>query len=157
VGAVSWINYADRVNQLPVGIFGTAIGIALLPLLSRQIQAGNEEAALANQNRAIEISLLLTIPAAVGIAVLAAPITAVVFEHGRFTPRDREAVAIALLAFSMGLPAYVLNKALTPGFFSRHDTRTPVVASTVSVITNVIINVSLMKTMGHVGIALGTT
>lgn len=157
VGAVSWINYADRVNQLPVGIFGTAIGVALLPLLSRQIQAGNEDAAIANQNRAIEICLLLTVPAAVGIAILAAPITAVVFEHGRFTPADRDAVAVALLAFSVGLPAYVLNKALTPGFFGRHDTRTPVMASTVSVVVNVAVNVSLMHTMGHVGIAIGTS
>jgi putative peptidoglycan lipid II flippase len=157
VGAVSWINYADRVNQLPVGIFGTAIGVALLPLLSRQIQAGAEDAALANQNRAIEICLLLTMPAAVGIAILAAPITAVVFEHGRFTPADRDAVAAALLAFSVGLPAYVLNKALTPGFFGRHDTRTPVIASTVSVAVNVAVNISLMHSMGHVGIAIGTS
>jgi len=157
VGAVSWINYADRVNQLPVGIFGTAIGIALLPLLSRQIQSGNESAALANQNRAIEISLLLTVPAAVGIAVLAEPITAVVFEHGRFTPADRHAVAVALLAFSFGLPAYVLNKALTPGFFGRHDTRTPVIASTIAVALNLAINVALMHSMGHVGIAIGTS
>lgn len=157
VGAVSWINYADRVNQLPVGIFGTAIGVALLPLLSRQIQSGQEVAALSNQNRAIEISLLLTIPAAVGIAVLAAPITAVVFEHGRFTPADRQAVAIALLAFSIGLPAYVLNKALTPGFFGRHDTRTPMIAASASVIVNLAINIGLMKSMGHVGIAIGTS
>ncbi|TAL04698.1 MAG: murein biosynthesis integral membrane protein MurJ [Rhodospirillaceae bacterium] len=157
VGAVSWINYADRVNQLPIGIFGTAIGVALLPLLARQIQSGQEAAALANQNRAIEISLLLTMPAAVGIAVLAEPITAVVFEHGRFTPGDRHAVASALLAFSFGLPAYVLNKALTPGFFGRHDTRTPVIASTVALVVNLTINIALMHKFGHVGIAIGTS
>lgn len=156
-GAVSWINYADRVNLLPVGIFGVAIGVALLPLLARQIQAGNEDAALANQNRAIEVSLLLTIPAAVGIAVLAEPITSVLFEHGAFTPRDREAVAAALLAFSIGLPAYVLNKALTPGFFGRHDTKTPVKASAVALVVNIVIAVGLMNTLGHVGIALATS
>lgn len=156
-GAVSWINYADRVNLLPVGIFGVAIGVALLPLLTRQIQAGNEAAALANQNRAIEVSLLLTIPAAAGIAVLAEPITSVLFEHGAFTPQDREAVAAALLAFSIGLPAYVLNKALTPGFFGRHDTKTPVKASAAALVVNIIIAVALMKTLGHVGIALATS
>ncbi len=156
-GAVSWITYADRINLLPVGIFGTAIGVALLPLLARHIQAGDEKAALHDQNRAIEISLLLTIPAAAGIAMLAQPITSSLFEYGMFTPHDREMVAAALLAFSLGLPAYVLNKALTPGFFGRHDTKTPVIASSVSLVFNIAINIALMKSMGHVGIALGTT
>lgn len=156
-GAVSWITYADRINLLPVGIFGTAIGVALLPLLARHIQAGDEKAALHDQNRAIEISLLLTVPAAAGIAMLAQPITASLFEYGIFTPHDREMVAAALLAFSLGLPAYVLNKALTPGFFGRHDTKTPVIASSVSLVFNIAINIALMKSMGHVGIALGTT
>lgn len=156
-GAISWINYADRVNLLPVGIFGTAIGIALLPLLTRQIQAGNEAAAIANQNRAIEISLLLTLPAAGGIAILAGPITSTLFEHGAFTPQDRVAVAAALLAFSFGLPAYVLNKALTPSFFGRHDTKTPVKASAVALVVNIGLNLAFMPFLGHVGIALGTS
>ena len=156
-GAVSWINYADRVNLLPVGIFGTAIGIALLPLLTRQIQAGNAAAAIANQNRAVEVSLLLTLPAAAGIAILAGPITSVLFEHGAFTPQDRVAVAAALLAFSFGLPAYVLNKALTPSFFGRHDTKTPVKASAVALIVNIVLNLAFMPYLGHVGIALATS
>ncbi len=156
-GAVSWITYADRINLLPVGIFGTAIGVALLPLLARHIQAGDETAALHDQNRAIEISLLLTVPAAAGIAMLAQPITASLFEYGAFTPHDREMVAAALLAFSLGLPAYVLNKALTPGFFGRHDTKTPVMASSIALVFNIAINIALMKPLGHVGIALGTT
>jgi putative peptidoglycan lipid II flippase len=157
VGAVSWIYFADRVNLLPVGIFGYAVGVALLPLLTRQIQSGNEDMALASQNRAIEISLLLTAPAAVGIGMLAEPITATLFEHGRFTAADRVAVAQALLAFSLGLPAYVLNKALTPGFFARHDTRTPVIASAIALSINIALNLALMKPLGHVGIALGTS
>jgi len=157
VGAVSWLYFADRVNLLPVGIFGTAIGIALLPLLTRQIQAGDEAAASANQNRAIEISLLLTVPSAAGIAMLAGPITSVLFEHGAFTPNDRVMVAQALLAFSFGLPAYVLNKALTPGFFARHDTKTPVRASITALVVNIVLNVALAPFFGHVGIALGTS
>lgn len=156
-GAISWINYADRINLLPVGIFGTAIGVALLPLLTRQIQAGNEAGAVANQNRAIEISLLLTLPATAGIAILAGPITSVVFERGAFTPDDRVAVAQALLAFSIGLPAYVLNKALTPGFFGRHDTKTPVKASAAALIVNITLNLAFMPYLGHIGIALGTS
>jgi putative peptidoglycan lipid II flippase len=156
-GAISWINYADRVNLLPVGIFGTAIGIALLPLLTRQIQAGNEPGAIANQNRAVEVSLLLTLPAAVGIAMLAGPITSVVFEHGAITPQDRVAIAAALFAFSFGLPAYVLNKALTPSFFGRHDTKTPVKASAAALLVNIALNLALMPYLGHVGIAVGTS
>ena len=156
-GAVSWLYYADRVNLLPVGIFGTAIGIALLPLLTRQIHAGEDAAAMSNQNRAIEVSLLLTVPSAAGIAMLAGPITSVLFEHGVFTPTDRVMVAQALLAFSFGLPAYVLNKALTPGFFARHDTKTPVKASAVALVVNIALNVGLAPYLGHVGIALGTS
>ena len=156
-GAVSWINYADRVSLLPVGIFGVAIGVALLPLLTRQIQAGDEAGAIANQNRAIEVSLFLTIPAAAGIALLAGPITSVLFEYGAITPKDRDAIAAALLAFSFGLPAYVLNKALTPAFFGRHDTKTPVKASAASLGLNIVLNLAFMPYLGHVGIALGTS
>ncbi|MCB2107802.1 MAG: murein biosynthesis integral membrane protein MurJ [Rhodobacteraceae bacterium] len=157
VGAVSWLYYADRVNQLPVGVVGVAIGVALLPLLSRQIQAGSEDAAMANQNRAIEVCLLLTIPAAAGIWVLAGPITATLFERGAFTIRDRNAVAAALDAFALGLPAYVLNKALTPGFFGRLDTKTPVIISGIAMGTNVVFSVTLMQFVGHVGIAAATS
>ena len=92
-----------------------------------------------------------------GIALLAGPITSVLFEHGAFTPTDRTAVAAALLAFSFGLPAYVLNKALTPAFFGRHDTKTPVIASSIALVFNIAINIALMKPLGHVGIALGTS
>lgn len=155
-GAVSWIYYADRVNLLPVGVIGVAVGVALLPLLTRQIQAGDNDAALNSQNRAIEISLVLTIPAAVGIAMLAEPIASTLFERGAFSPSDRENVAAALFAFSLGLPAYVLNKVLTPGFFGRHDTKTPVKASAFALVTNIAFNLVLMDRFGHVGIALGT-
>lgn len=157
VGAVSWLYYADRVNQLPVGIVGVAVGIVLLPLLARQIRAGDEDGALANQNRAIEVCLLLTLPAALGIGVLAGPITATLFERGAFSIADREAVAAALLTFSFGLPAYVLNKALTPGFFGRHDTITPVKIAALAFVVNLAISLSLIHVIGHVGIALATS
>jgi putative peptidoglycan lipid II flippase len=146
-GAVSWLYYADRVN----------IGVALVPLLSRHIQNGDTAAALADQNRAIELSLLLTVPAAVGIAMLAEPITSVLFERGAFSALDREAVAAALTAFSFGLPAYVLNKALIPAFFSRNDTKTPVQAAFASFVVCVVLNLALMNVLGHVGIALATS
>ncbi|MBL8628499.1 MAG: murein biosynthesis integral membrane protein MurJ [Rhodospirillaceae bacterium] len=156
-GAVSWLYYADRVNLLPVGVIGVAVGVALVPLLSRNIQNGDEAAALSNQNRAIEICLLFTLPAGAGIAMLAEPITSVLFERGAFEPSDREAVAAALVAFSIGLPAYVLNKALTPGFFSRGDTRTPVKAALAAFVLNVVLNLAALKFLGHIGIALATS
>lgn len=156
-GAVSWLYFADRVNQLPLGVVGVAVGVALLPVLSRQIQSGDDAAAMDNQNRAIEISLLLTLPAAVGIAVLAGPITATLFERGAFDAADRTAVSGALAAFSIGLPAYVLVKALAPGFFGRYDTATPVKISVVALTMNVIFALILMRFVGHIGIALATS
>jgi len=156
-GAVSWLYFADRVNQLPLGVVGVAVSVALLPMLSRQIQSGNEAAAMGNQNRAVEISLLLTLPAAAGIAALAGPITSTLFERGAFDVADREAVAAALTAFSFGLPAYVLVKAFAPGFFGRYDTATPVKISVVALIVNVAIAYLLMRVIGHVGIALATS
>lgn len=156
VGAVSWLYFADRVNQLPLGVIGVGIGVALLPLLSRSIQSGKEADALHAQNRAIEISLMLTLPAAVGLLVLAGPIAATLYERGAFTAADREAVSAALAAFAAGLPAYVLIKALAPGFFGRQDTATPVKISVAAMIVNIILNLILMWPFGHVGIALAT-
>lgn len=156
VGAVSWLYFADRVNQLPLGVIGVGIGVALLPMLSRSIQNGDDQEARYAQNRAIEISLMLTVPAAIGLLVLAGPISATLYERGAFTAADRDAVAAALAAFAGGLPAYVLIKALAPGFFSRQDTATPVKISIAAMIVNVVLNLVLMKPLGHVGIALAT-
>jgi putative peptidoglycan lipid II flippase len=156
VGAVSWLYFADRVNQLPLGVIGVGIGVALLPMLSRSIQSDNPEEALSAQNRAIEISLLLTLPAAVGLLVLAHPIAAALYERGAFTVSDRQAVGAALGAFAAGLPAYVLIKALAPGFFGRQDTATPVKISAFAMIVNIALNLVLMGPFGHVGIAMAT-
>ncbi|NKB42986.1 MAG: murein biosynthesis integral membrane protein MurJ [Alphaproteobacteria bacterium] len=156
VGAVSWLYFADRVNQLPLGVIGVGIGVALLPMLSRSIQSDNPEEALRAQNRAIEISLVLTLPAAVGLLVLAHPIAAALYERGAFTVADRQAVGAALAAFAAGLPAYVVIKALAPGFFGRQDTATPVKISAAAMVVNIALNLILMRSLGHVGIALAT-
>lgn len=155
-GAVSYLNYADRVNQLPLGVVGIAIGTALLPLLSRQLKAGETAAALDSQNRAMEMGLLLTLPAATAFLVIAQPIIAVLFERGSFVAADTRAVAPALMAFATGLPAYVLVKVLTPGFFARHDTRTPVKIAMVTLVVNVGLNLLLMAPLAHIGMALST-
>lgn len=156
VGAVTWLYLADRVNQLPLGVIGVGIGVALLPMLTRSIQGGYEDDALASQNRAIEISLVLTLPAAAGLLVLAEPIAAVLYERGAFTAADRQAVGAALAAFASGLPAYVLIKALAPGFFGRQDTVTPVRISIFAMAVNIVLNIILMGPLGHVGIAVAT-
>ncbi len=156
-GAVSYLYYADRVTQLPLGVVGIAVGTALLPMLSRQIKAGETTAALHSQNRGLEFALLLTLPAAIALMVIAEPIISVLFERGRFNAADATATAHALAAFSAGLPAYVLIRVLAPGFFAREDTVTPVRIAAVAMVANVALNVILMQFWAHVGIALASS
>ncbi|SDH04546.1 murein biosynthesis integral membrane protein MurJ [Roseospirillum parvum] len=155
-GAVSYLYYADRVTQLPLGVVGVAVGTALLPLLSRQLKAGRDAAAMGSMNRALEVALLFTVPAAVALMVLAGPLIGVLFERGAFDAEARQATAGALAAFAVGLPAYVLIKVLAPGFFAREDTRTPVKVAAVALLINVVLNLSFMWWLGHLGIALAT-
>lgn len=156
LGSISFLYYADRVNQLPLGVIGVAIGTALLPMLSRQWRAGNEAAALETQNRALEFGALLTVPAAVGLGVLATPIITVLFERGAFGAADTAATAVAMIAFAGGLPAFVLVKVLQPGFFAREDTSTPVKVAAAAVVLNLVLNLILMQYLAHVGLALAT-
>ncbi len=155
-GAVSFLYYADRLNQLPLGLIGIGVGTALLPALSRQLGAGNDAVAMHTQNRAIELVLLLTLPAAAALTVSATPIIRVLLEHGRFNVADTGATAAALAAFSLGLPAYVLIKVLTPGFHARQDTKMPVRIAVASMLVNLAGNLALIWRFGHVGIALST-
>ncbi|MBM3597982.1 MAG: murein biosynthesis integral membrane protein MurJ [Alphaproteobacteria bacterium] len=156
-GAVSYLAYADRVNQLPLGVIGAAIGTALLPLLATQLRTGADAAAMASQNRALEFALLMTVPAAAALVALADPIIVVLFERGAFGPKEAAATGIALAAYATGLPAYVMVKVFAPGFFAREDTATPVRIAIWSVIANVLLNLALMPLLGHVGLALGTS
>jgi putative peptidoglycan lipid II flippase len=155
-GAVSYLYYADRVNQLPLGVVGVAVGTALLPLLARQIRTGEETAARHSMNRALEFSLFLTVPGAAALLAIAAPVIAALFQRGAFGPSHTVATAHALMAFSVGLPAYVLIKVLGPGFFAREDTATPVKIAVFCVIANIAISLTLIQFIAHVGIALAT-
>jgi putative peptidoglycan lipid II flippase len=155
-GAVSYLYYADRLSQLPLGVIGVAVGTALLPLLARQLRAGDTAGALRSQNRAIELALLLTLPAASALIVLAWPIIHTLFEHGAFGPEDTLKTSWALAAYASGLPAYVLIKALAPGFFAREDTKTPVKVALVCLAANLVFVLTLMWPLAHVGIALAT-
>ncbi|HJN24605.1 MAG TPA: murein biosynthesis integral membrane protein MurJ, partial [Rhodospirillales bacterium] len=155
-GSISYLFFADRVNQLPLGVVGVAVGTALLPLLSRQIRAGDEGAAAHSQNRAVEFSFLLTLPAAAALFVIADPLVRVLFERGQFGETQSLATSATLSIFAIGLPAYVLVKALAPGFFARGDTATPVKISVVAMIVNVALSLILMGPFLHVGIAMAT-
>jgi putative peptidoglycan lipid II flippase len=153
---VSYLYFADRVNQLPLGVIGVAVGTALLPLMARQLRAGQIAHAMHSQNRALELALLLTVPAAIALMVLCAPIVSVLFERGAFGAEASRATSAALAAYAIGLPAYVLVKVLTPGYFAREDTRTPVKIAIVCLISNVVIALALIWWLAHVGIALAT-
>lgn len=155
-GSVSFLYYADRVVQLPLGVVGVAIGTALLPMLSRQVRGGLDADARDTQNRALETALLLTLPAAAALAVIALPVTSVLFERGRFGASDSLATAAAMAAYAGGLPAFVLIKVFQPGFFARRDTATPVKIAAVAVVANLAFNAVLMPLFQHVGIALST-
>ena len=155
-GAVSFLYYADRLYELPLAVIGIAIGTAILPLLSRQIRLGENEAAATTQNRALEVAMILTLPATIALIALAQPIIATLFERGAFDPGATRDTARALVAYALGLPAYVLIKVLAPCYYARQDTRTPVKIAVICVAVNTIAALALMQVFAHVGIALAT-
>lgn len=156
-GAVSYLYYADRIYQLPLGVVGAAVGVVLLPELSRRLRNGQADGAHWSQNRSLEFAMLLTVPAAVALAVVPADIVRVLFERGAFSAADVGPTAAALMAFAVGLPAFVLVKVLSPGFFAREDTRTPMYFAAASVAVNIAFSLALYVPFGHVGIAAATS
>lgn len=155
-GSITYIYYADRLNQLPLGLIGIGLGTVLLPTVSRMLARGDDVAAMETQNRGIELALFLTIPAAVAFIVAAEPIVRGLFQYGRFTAEDARRCGWALSAFSIGLPSYVLVKVLTPGYYARGDTATPVRYAMISIAINIAANIALIPTIGHVGPPLAT-
>jgi putative peptidoglycan lipid II flippase len=158
-GAVSYLYYADRLDQLPLAVVGIAVGTAILPALSRQVRLGDDDGARHTQNRGLELALFLTLPAAVGLGVAAWPIMTVLFERGAFGPVQAQATASALAAYAGGLPAFVLIKVMTPGFFARHDTATPVKIAFAAMGTNLVLTIllGLVLPFRHVGVASATS
>lgn len=155
-GSVSYLYYADRVTELPIGVIGVAIGTVLLPLLSKQIKAGEHAAAAHQMNRALELVLLFGIPATAALLVIAEPIIRVLYHHGEFSEANVAACTMALLAFSTGLPAYLAVKVLAPGFYANHDTKTPFKIALICVGVNLFFNLTLIGPLAHVGMALAT-
>ncbi len=162
-GAVSQLYYADRIYELPLAIIGIAIGVVLLPEVARALRAGDSAAVSHAQNRSLEFAMLLTVPAAVALAVIATPIVRVLFERGAFQPSDTQATAALLSIFALGLPAFVLIKVFSPSYFAREDTRTPMRYAAISLTANTAGSVGLFFAfreaglLPHLGIAVATT
>ncbi|MEO8547707.1 MAG: murein biosynthesis integral membrane protein MurJ, partial [Sphingomicrobium sp.] len=152
-GAMSYFNYADRLNQLPLGVIGAALGTAILPQVSRYVGAGENEQAARVQGHATELAMLLCLPAALALIVSAGPLISALFQGGRFNAADAAITAMTLAIIVMGLPAYVLVKVLTPGFYARQDTATPVKTAGVVLLANIGLNFALIPPFGIAGLA----
>jgi len=152
-GALSYFNYADRLNQLPLGVIGAALGTAILPQVSKHVGAGEPEQAAKVQGQAAELAMLLCLPAALALAVSALPLISALFQGGRFTAEDASTTALTLSIIVLGLPAYVLVKVLTPGFYARQDTATPVKIAALVLVATVVLNFLLIPPFGIAGLA----
>lgn len=156
-GANALLYFADRLYQLPLGVIGIAIGVVLLPSLTRQLRSGHEDQYQRSLNNALEFSLVLTLPASVALAVIPHEIVSVLFQRGKFDAVAVDGTSMALAAFAFGLPAFVLNKVFSPGYFAREDTKTPMYFAATGMVVNVALSVALFPIFKHVGIALATT
>lgn len=156
-GAISWLNYANHLFQLPIGIIGVAIGTVLLPILSRHIKTGQVQEANRQLNRGLEVSLALSVSSMLGLILLARPIIGILFEHGAFTATDTLHTSRALMIFAFGLPAYMMTKTLSPFFYARGDTTTPVKIAIIGVALNAVMAITFMQFIGYMGIALATS
>lgn len=156
-GAVAWLSYADRLYQLPLGVVGIAIGTVLLPELSRRLRAGDVAGGRDAFNRGAEFALMLTIPAAVALVVIAGPLCEVLYERGAFGAEDTAQTALILAIYGAGLPAFVLHKVLQPLFYAREDTRSPFLFALVSMVVNAGFAIGLMPWLGYAAAAWSTT
>lgn len=156
-GAIAWLNVADRLYQLPLGVVAIAIGVVLLPDLSRRLRTNDTAGGRDAFNRAAEIGLALTIPAAVALVVIPLPLISVLFQRGAFSAADSAATAAALAIYGLGLPAFVLQKVLQPLYFAREDTRTPLRHAVAAMFVNAAIAVGLAPLIGYLSAAIGTS
>jgi len=152
--AVSWLYYANRLVELPLGVVGMAVGTVLVTSAVQAVRRNDRAALIAAQSRGLELAFGLALPAAIALALLADPIVAVLFEHGAFTSTDSRATSAALAALAAGLPAQVLVKAVSPAFYAREDTATPMWAAACGLTTALAGSLALAPWLGHVGIAL---
>ncbi len=162
-GSVSWLYYSDRLVELPLGVFAIAISTVILPALSRQQANSSPQAFRATLDWAIRMVLLIGMPAAVALIILAQPILMTLFQYGKLTVRDVSMAAMSLQAYSLGLLAFMLIKVLAPGYFSRQDTKTPVAIGIKAMMANMVLNIAFVVPLhyfwqrGHIGLALATS
>lgn len=156
-GAVVWLYNADRLYQLPLGVVAIAIGVVLLPQLSRRLQAGDTDGGRDAFNRAAEVALALTLPCAVALMVIPTPLISVLFERGAFTSDDTASTAVAVAVYGAGLPAFVLQKVFQPLYFAREDTKRPFYFAVVAMVVNAAIAIGLASTIGYISAALAAT
>ena len=156
-GAIAWLSYADRLYQLPLGVVGVAIGIVLLPDLSRKLSADDTDGGRAALNRAAEWALALTLPAAAALMVIPGPLVKVLFQRGAFDAGDTAATAAALVIYGAGLPAFVLHKVLQPLYFAREDTKRPFYYALAALVINAGLAIGLMPVVGYLAAAIGAT
>ena len=156
-GAIAWLSYADRLYQLPLGVVGIAIGVVLLPDLSRRLRAQDDAGGRDALSRAGEMSMALTVPSAVALIVVPGALVSVLFGRGAFGPQDIDATAMAVAVYGAGLPAFVLQKVLQPLYFAREDTRTPFRYALIAMVINAVVAVGMAYAIGFLGAAIGTT
>ena len=156
-GALSWLSYAFRVMYVPLGLFGVALSVAVLPVASAQVAQGELPALKKTYVSSLLMAISLALPSAVGLMVLAEPIVRLIFEHGRFNTQDTLSTAKALFLFSLALPAYAATKVTTPVFYALRRPKIPMLSSFLSVGVNFLVVVSFLKTLNFRAIALGTS
>ncbi|MDD3183365.1 MAG: murein biosynthesis integral membrane protein MurJ [Alphaproteobacteria bacterium] len=156
-GAVSYLYYADRLNQLPLGIIGIAVATTLLPILSRHEANGDVIKVRHYMSRAVQFCLVLGLPAMIGLGLAAQPIIQTLFQHGAFTHEDAIQTSQALSAYALGIPGFLLAKIFASRFFAQHDTKTPVRIAILCMATNVVLALLLLGLLGHIGMALATS
>ncbi len=164
IGSVTWLYYSDRMLEFPLGVLGIAIATVILPALSQQHANESREGFNQTLDWALKLVVLIALPAGIGLLILAGPVLATLFQHGDFTANDTYMASLSLMAYILGLPAFILIKVLAPGFYSRQDTKTPVKIAIIAMVCNMVLNILFVVSMvvlqyeaPHVGLALATT
>lgn len=157
VGSVSWLYYSDRMVEFPLGVFAIALATVLLPRLSRQHARAEGEHFSSSLDWALRVVLLVGIPSTIGLALLAGPMLSTLFQHGEFSSADVYMARLSLIAYSLGLLGFMLVKVLAPAYFARQDMRTPVKIAVAALVANMLMNLMLIFTLAHAGLALATS
>lgn len=153
-GSISWLYYSDRLMEFPVGVFGIALATVVLPSLSKEYQAGTQQSFSAMLDWALRWVIMIALPAAVALSVLAVPLLATMFQYNAFTAYDVQQASFSLMAYAVGVVALVMIKVLAPGFYARQNTKTPVKIAALAMLCNLVLSLLLIQSLKHAGLAL---